>query len=111
MILRFRQRTAAVVGAVEIVAHGITVPQVTAVTAGREIIPVGRSCIPHDDFRLVVLFVFPTALFSGYVIGIDIEFVQPTQITVFPERLIASDVGLWKFHFDGRDGMFERRFY
>ena len=79
VVFSIRQRFPAVIGAVEILTDSIALQAVSAVATCREVLAVGVKAVVDDDFRLVALFVFLAALFPGYVIGIDIEFVQPTQ--------------------------------
>ena len=79
VVFGVRQGLAAVIRAVEVFADGIASQDVMPVAVSPLILVVGEEAVVDDDFRLVALFVFPAALFPGYVIGIDIEFVQPTQ--------------------------------
>ena len=67
--------------------------EVTAVTARREIFPVGTELHTHDDFRLVVLPVFPTAHFTGHIVRINIKLVQQAQRPVFLKFPARQPIG------------------
>ena len=98
-----------VVRTVEIIAHGITMQEVTAVTARREIFPVGTELHTHDDFRLVVLPVFPTAHFTGHIVRINIKLVQQAQRPVFLKFPARQPIGDGIVGVLGMTGLSHRR--